>query len=840
MTKLMPNPTTSLHRAHELGQSIWYDNIRRGLLHPAGWLKTDRRRACGDHVEPDHLREGDRRVGRLRGRVAGSWSRDGRSTTEIYEALAIEDIRGACDLLRPSIDEIGGVDGRVSLEVLPELAANDRADRRRRHAAGGELVGRPNVMIKVPATPEGMPAIRALTAAGVSVNVTLDLLAAQYEEVVEAYLAGLEERAAAGDGFRAAWPRSPASSSRASTRSRISCSAGRPPPGARGGRPRPGAAREARHRQRQARLRDLRGARSPRRAGASSPPPGANPQRLLWASTGTKDPRYPDTYYVDALLGRDTVDTVPPATLDAFLDHGGGEAPLGGDLEGARRAVAEFAALGLDLSRVCHGLLTDGVVAFSTSMNAITDAIGQRRAALLETSSRRQRASLPEPLRVATEDQVTRLGEARALRRIWDGDATLFSTDPVHEKSIKSRLGWLRSPALMQTKLPELTAFAAEIAGAGFSDAVLLGMGGSSLCPEVLSLTTPPGAGAVALHVLDNTDPAAVLRVDRETAGKRTLFIVVIEVRRHHRDPGLRAPLLAPGAERARRGRVAQGRRSLRRHHRSGDPPRPARRGEALPEACSSTRPTSAGDTRRSPTSAWCRRRCVGADSRRCWPRPPRSPPPPARRFPSPRCPGLALGAALGAAAKAGRDKLTLVISPAIASLGSWIEQLVAESTGKDGKGIVPVDMEPVGPPEVYGDGPLLRLPSLRRRRRGAGRGGGRAGAGGTPGRAHRGRRPSGAGARVLPLGDRDRHRGRDAWREPLRRAQRHRGQGRDRRAPGRQPGGGRRPAAAATGGHLRGLRSRPHPRPPRRRRAPAITSRFAPTSCAPPSGTTR
>ena len=151
---------------------------------------------------------------------------------------------------------------------------------------------------------------------------------------------------------------------------------------------------------------------------------GANTQRLLWASTGTKDPRYPDTYYVDALIGRDTVDTVPPATLDAFIDHGDPAARLGEDLDGAKRALAEFAALGFDLSRICHGLLADGVTAFSTSMTALLDAIAGRRAALRESASGRQRLALPEGLGAETAAEIARLKQARALGRLWEGDST--------------------------------------------------------------------------------------------------------------------------------------------------------------------------------------------------------------------------------------------------------------------------------------------------------------------------------------------------------------------------------------------------------------------------------
>jgi transaldolase/glucose-6-phosphate isomerase len=688
---------TSLHRAHELGQSIWYDNIRRGLLRSGALAALVEKGVRGLTSNPTIFEKAIVASGDYEADLR-RLAAEGRSTGDIYEALALEDIRGACDLLAGVYEESGGVDGRVSLEVLPELAAStDRTVSEGLRLA--KLVGRPNVMIKVPATPEGIPAIRALTAAGVSVNVTLIFSLLQYEEVVEAYLAGLEDRQAACGSF--AGLTSVASffvsrvDSAADKMLTEKAAKGTPDEAARA----------------QALLGKLaianaklayeiyeRTIASPRWAKLVAA--GAHPQRLLWASTGTKDPRYSDVYYLEALLGRDTVDTVPPATLDAFLDHGRAEPKLHDDLEGARRAVGEFAALGFDLGRLCHGLLTDGVAAFTASMSTLTAAIGEKRAALLEAAAGRQRASLPEPLRAAVDAEVARLADAHAGKRLWDGDPTLFSPDPVHEKSIKSRLGWLRSPALMHTKLGELAAFREEIVKAGFTDAVLLGMGGSSLCPEVLALTTPPGAG-LRLHVLDNTDPAAVLRVDRETTGKKTLFVVAsksggtIEIQAFERYfwqrmLGERGGDIAAAGQHfvaitdpaTRLGQLAE-----EKHYRRVfiNPADIGGRYSAIsyfglvPAALLGADPEGLVATALELAAA--------------------SGP----VVPAAESPALVLGATLGAAAKAGRDKLTLVITPRIASLGSWIEQLVAESTGKDGKGIVPVDLEPVGPPDAYG-----------------------------------------------------------------------------------------------------------------------------------------
>jgi transaldolase/glucose-6-phosphate isomerase len=591
------------------------------------------------------------------------------------------------------------------LEVLPELATNTE-----KTVSEGlrlaKLVGRPNVMIKVPATPEGIPAVRALTAAGVSVNITLIFSLLHYEEVVEAYLAGLEDRQAAGhDGpFKGIASVASFFVSRVDTvcdKLLNEKAAATPAEAARCQvlRGKIGIANA-----KMAYDIYLRMVASPRWKALAAA--GARPQRLLWASTGTKDPSYPDTYYVDALMGRDTVDTVPPATLDAFVDHGDPADRLETDLEGAKRTVAELGALGIDLGRVCRGLLADGVKSFTTSMTTLTAAIGARRAAIVESASGRQKAILPEALRLATDAEIARLAGEKALERIWKSDPTLFSNDPAHEKSIKSRLGWLREPASMQAKIGELEAFAAEVANAGFTDAVLLGMGGSSLCPEVLGLTWPSQPGALKLHVLDNTDPAAVAQVDKAIGGKQALFLVAsksggtIEIQSFERHSWQKtlaenkgdvaktgAAFVAITDPATRLGQLAEEKKYRKTFVNAADI---GGRYSAL-----SYFGLVPAALLRAPLKGMLEAAVNFAAAS-------------SAAVPVEESPGVRLGAMLGAACKAGRDKLTFVMSPEIAPLGSWIEQLVAESTGKEGKGIVPIDGEPLGAPESYGDDRLF------------------------------------------------------------------------------------------------------------------------------------
>ena len=692
-----------LAKTQEIGQSVWLDNMSRALLRTGGLAALREQGVTGVTSNPTIFEKAiggsadyDEQLTRL---VA-----EGRTSVEIYEELVLDDIRNGCDVMRPAFDATDGVDGRISLEVLPALASNTEqtvAEALRM----AHMVGRPNVMIKVPATPEGIPAIRALTAQGVSINITLIFSLAQYQAVSDAYLAGLEDRVAAGGSLEGL------ASVASFFVSRVDASCDK----LLADKQKNGTPEEA---ELAARLTGKIGIANAKLAyemyqhtvasarWKAVVTKGAKPQRLLWASTGTKDPRYPDTMYLDSLIGPDTVDTVPPATLTAFMDHGNPTDALTRDHEEAHRQIEAFANLGLDLDKVCRTLLADGVKSFEASMSTLTGVIAGRRAALLEQSAGRTRAALPAELERAADATLAALVEKKALRRLWDSDPTLFTPDPAHEKSIKSRLGWLRSPALMRSKVGELTAFVDEVRRDGYKHAVLLGMGGSSLCPEVLARSFAGAPGALDLHVLDNTDPAAVAAVESKIDLARTLFVVAsksggtIEIKSFEQYFWAKA-LAASEGDVARAGRhfaaitdpdTALGKLAADKKYRRTflNPADIGGRYSALsyfglvPAALLAIDVGALIDQGVE---------MVAASS---------------PVVPVADSPGVRLGAILGAAAKAGHDKLTLVISPEIESLGSWIEQLVAESTGKEGKGIIPIDLEPVGSPDKYGSDRLF------------------------------------------------------------------------------------------------------------------------------------
>jgi transaldolase len=370
-----------LRELERYGQSIWYDSLRRGLI-ASGELA---RLVVDDGLKGlttnpaiyekaiGSTRDYDAELGTL-------LPRPELDAKGIYELLAIHDIQAAADLLRPVHDATGGRDGFVSLEVAPVAARDAGATLAEARRLWGAL-GRPNVMIKVPGTPEALPAIRQLLAEGVNVNVTLLFSRSAWADVAEAHLSALEARAARGE------PLAPVASVASFFVSRIdavadalldelcaSAEADELAERAEALRGRVAIANAKLAYQDWKAL--VAGPRWARLAGL-----GAQPQRLLWASTSTKNPGYRDVMYVESLIGPDTVDTVPPATFDAFRDHGRVRPTLEQDVEGARRTMAELADLGISIDAITDRLLQEGVRLFAEPFAKLLATIEDRRAA---------------------------------------------------------------------------------------------------------------------------------------------------------------------------------------------------------------------------------------------------------------------------------------------------------------------------------------------------------------------------------------------------------------------------------------------------------------------------
>ena len=369
----MDNP---LRAAQALGQSSWYDNIQRGLLASGELRGLVELGVTGVTSNPTIFEKAITGSNDYHGALA-ELARTGRDPASTFESIAIEDVQGAAGLLNDVYHRSHGRDGYVSLEVSPHLAHDTQATIAAAHRLFAALQ-RPNVMIKVPATPEGIPAIRSLISGGVNVNVTLVFSLGTYAQVMDAYLGGLESLVSKGKG-----PSSVASVASFFV-SRVDTAVDKIlEEQIAGGRDEMkgllGTAAIANARRAYAQFKETFG--SARFAALQAK--GARVQRPLWASTSTKNPSYPDTLYVDALIGPDTVNTMSPATVTAVLDHGAAQSTLDGTLAEADASLAALTEAGVDLDQVTARLLAEGVAAFSHSYDAVLSAIQTKSSQLV-------------------------------------------------------------------------------------------------------------------------------------------------------------------------------------------------------------------------------------------------------------------------------------------------------------------------------------------------------------------------------------------------------------------------------------------------------------------------
>ncbi|MGI9098271.1 MAG: bifunctional transaldolase/phosoglucose isomerase [Solirubrobacteraceae bacterium] len=658
------------------GTSVWLDQIRRSLTQSGELHRL---------VEEDSLRGVTSNPAIFEKAILGSpdyddqieeLARGGALARAIYQEIAIQDVQEAADVLRPIHDALNGADGFVSLEVDPDLAFEcDRTLAQAREY--WERVGRPNVMIKIPGTSEGLPAIEQAIYEGINVNVTLLFGVEAYATVAEAFIRGLERRHAEGLSLDV---HSVASFFVSRVDSEVDKRLE-----AIGRTDLQGQAAVANARAAYRRFEEIfRGERF-----AALREAGAPVQRPLWASTGVKNPAYPETKYVEELVGPDTVNTMPMQTLLACHER----LEVRGETvrEDPTPVLQALAEAGIDMEEVTAKLLREGIDAFVTPMEKLLAGIEAKREAIFTGRPETIDSSLPDDLEPLIAELVKRAEDERVPRRIWSKDDTLWG--PPGQPEVADRLGWLNAHETYEEEIDDLEAFAVQVVEDGYTDAVLLGMGGSSLAPEVLRRSFGGRQhGRLLLHVLDSTDPGAVLAQERAVDLSRTLFIVstksggTIETislfehfwsKRPHgeqfvviTDPGSSLEELA--AERGFRRTFL-------------NDPDVGGRYSALtffglvPAALMGVDLESLLEG-------------AGVAAEAC------------TAYSSEGNSGLWLGVSLAALALQGRDKLTIVVDDPIASFGLWAEQLVAESLGKHGKGIVPVTDEPVAAPEVYGE----------------------------------------------------------------------------------------------------------------------------------------
>jgi transaldolase / glucose-6-phosphate isomerase len=663
----------------EAGVSVWLDQIRRSMVEGGELARM---------VAVESLRGVTSNPAIFEKAILGSsdydedlrmLAREHFDSTAIYEHIAIRDVQLAADVLAEVHRSSNGRDGFVSLEVAPELA-HDTEGTLEQVRSFWQRVDRANVMIKIPGTPEGVPAIEQALYEGINVNVTLLFSVAAYERVAEAYISALERRHNEGLSLDV-------NSVASFFVSRVDTLVDRQLDQL-GRTDLAGKAALANARAAYRRFQELFD--GPRWEGLRHG--GAVVQRPLWASTGTKNPHYPDTMYVDGLVGAHTVNTMPLATLLAFADHGNVTGPTGE--HDPTDDLAALAEAGINLDEVTDELLVDGVKQFEEAMTRLLAGVEEQRAAVVTGQPSRIQARLPLLLTAPVGDRVRRAVADNVAQRVWRKDVTLWGEPGgVGGDEILDRLGWLTVSEPMLEHAADLHAFADQCRADGFTDAVLLGMGGSSLGPEVIRRSFGEIPGALRLKVLDSTHPDEVLRVQESVDVERTLFVVssksgsTIETLSHYRyfkalaRPDQFVVVTDPGSPLSRLGSDDGLRRCFL------NPPDIGGRYSVL--SYFGLLPAALMGVNIEALLHRCQvaeQMCAHYDS-------------------SESNSGLWFGATIGELARQGRDKLTFVVSPPIESFGLWAEQLVAESTGKLGRGILPVVDEPLSDSvDVYGE----------------------------------------------------------------------------------------------------------------------------------------
>ena len=674
-----------IEELHKLGQSIWYDNIERSMLDDGSIARmVDSRQIYGITSNPS-IFEKAIDSGSAYDFAIQTLASSGMDKEQIYTRLVIEDIQKACDLFRPLYESSAGNDGYVSLEVSPMLAHDAAATISDAHSLWAQ-VNRKNLMVKVPATLEGLTAVQTLTSEGININATLLFSIERYQEVMLAYLAGLEDRLNQGEEI--AHIRSVSSF----FISRIDASVDQ--------------ALGQLEKQNNADYQHLRGKvaianaklayqawkevlRSERFQKLQKL--GAVMQYPLWASTGTKDPAYPDTSYIDSLEAEGTVNTVPPATLKAFLDHGSVGLQIESELDEAKAALANVQLLGIDLAQITDLLENDGVLKFKQAYQSLLETIEAKRQLTFKSLGH-----LAEPIQQA----VCKAAEDVMVSRLFEHDPTLWTEDRAQFDEIRNRLGWLDLPSQQVQLIAELVGFRNLCLQAGFTDVFVLGMGGSSLAPEVFSLTfakeVTAGQG-LRLQIIDTTNPDEIAWRESSVDLRKTAFVVasksgttsetnaafhyfwqrLVNLGAEHPGDHFIA-ITDPGTELEN---LAHERKFMRIFE---SPPNVGGRYSAFT------------------TFGLVPAALMGIDLYKLLARATEAELACCRDVPYSQNPGLVLGLSLAEASKAGQNKLIFTSDETCKPFGPWLEQLIAESSGKKGKGMLPVESEPLLSTEQY------------------------------------------------------------------------------------------------------------------------------------------
>ena len=678
-----------IQSVHSLGQSLWLDIIRRDSL-DSGEL--------ADRVAAGELRGATSNLTILESAIlsSDSYSVDlrrlaqaGWTAEKIFNQLAVDDIRAAADAFLPLFEQTNGGDGFVSIDVNPEFA--DDTNRTIEEAKRlWDAVNRPNAMIKIPATLAGLPAIESSIRAGINVNATLIFSLGRYIEVMEAYMIGLEGRLEAGgsldyvtsvasffvspidialdEQLREVFQRCEAEGERASSLL--------------------GKVAIANSKLAYAQfVATFQGERFQKLATR-----GARVQRPLWASTSMKNPEYPDTYYVDNLIGPDTVNALSEASLKAFKDHGTPELTLPENISTARSQLQALDDLGISLDAAAEQLEVQGVSESAISYRSILGTIEEKAGAFQKEIA----ALEPKMRETLAEVELDDVG-----KRLWQQDVTLWVERDREKARVRRWLGWLSEPARASTETAELTRFA-EALDPAITTFVLIGSGGGTITAEMLARILAPPNG-IDLHTISTANPDDIRTIKRKIAPEATFYLLVdsssgdgIEehllstfweqaLRKLEEQTGDHFVVITKDGSKLHHWAVEKGIQKIIEADKQDDFwLSPFNWTSLLPAA-------QAGADIQSFVQGG-----VGM-TRACGP-----------LVDVAQNPGLFLSSVLAAAFRSGRDKVTLFADPPLEPILKWIEGLLAAGRGKEESGFIPIWDEPPGSGNVYGDDRLF------------------------------------------------------------------------------------------------------------------------------------
>jgi transaldolase/glucose-6-phosphate isomerase len=688
------NPLQALQN---FGQSVWFDYVRRNLLTSGELTRL---------INEDGLKGMTSNPAIFEKAIGGSTDYDQAlqilvkkhsESVILYEELAIEDIQNAADLFKPVFVDTKGRDGYVSLEVSPTLANDTKATIEEARRLWSR-VNRPNVMIKVPGTEAGIPAVEKLISEGININVTLLFSQETYSRVAHAFIKGLKTYATNGGDIGKVASVASFFVSRIDTLVDNAITE----------KLKSATASDA------TLLQSLLGKvaianaklayQSYKEIFSSSEwhelaKKGAQTQRLLWASTGTKNAKYSDVLYVEQLIGQDTVNTMPPATFDAFKDHGKLAATLESDIDEARRVMADLAKLGISMEAVCAQLVEEGVKLFADAFEKLLAALSKKccslKTAHLDSISYHLDGKLTDGVHAAVKNWQN----ADKTKRLWAADATLWTN-----QDEAKWLGWLGITYDQIAHITPLKTLSDDVKKSGFKHALLLGMGGSSLGPEVFKKTFGHIDGYPELYVLDSTDPAQISTFEKKIELEKTIFIVSSKSGTTT-EPNILKQYFFDKVK-TKLGKEEAGKRFIA----VTDP------GSKLDDIARTDDfryifhglPSIGGRYSVLSNFGLVPAAVMGIDIALLLERAEFMVHSCAAQVPAENNPGVLLGSILGVLAQSGRDKVTIVASPGISDFGAWLEQLIAESTGKSGLGLVPIDGEKLEQPSLYGNDRLF------------------------------------------------------------------------------------------------------------------------------------